>query len=95
MLPTCFAHVFCNAAGEMRVNVSSCVTPTSFAPSARSEAVHVWSKPLPNGTLAVLLIADHWQALPSVQLELSWLGLGSVSRQPFSRELGCSMCRRF
>lgn len=39
----------------------------------------MWTKPLPNNTLAVLLIADHYQPLPSVNLELSWLNLSGVT----------------
>ena len=68
------AMVFTDA-GELTVNVTSCVTATATSPSDRSEAVHVWSKPLPGGALAVLLIADHWLPMPSVELELGWLDL--------------------
>ena len=63
------------AAGEMRVNGSTCVTPTNHAPSDRSEKVHIWAKPQPGGALAVLLIADHWQPIGSVDLQLAWLPL--------------------
>ena len=90
--PPAFAVEGCNgdnstavvftAAGELRVNGSTCVTPTPRAPSDRSQKVHVWAKPQPRGALAVLLIADHWRPIESVELQLAWLPLqDSAARQ--------------